>query len=683
MAQIELSERHVVGDAQDAISQSDQDLILKFNSRKIEAAGETLSRLVSNRAQSTPTRIAVDSWDMSLSFAALDDLSTRLSRHLRDTIDCEQKPIMTVFKKSALAVVVLLAILKSGNHYVPADPSHPRSRVQAMKEHAGCIAILTSQECEQAVFGVDGSPPLVVTFDMICALPNTKETVEDASQLESPCVVLFTSGSTGTPKGVLLSHKALSTSLSDHGKKIGVSTASRVLSFASFAFDAHLWDTWTCLIYGGTICIPNEKDRMDDLQSFITRSNVNIALLVPAVAESLEPTGLDNLQMLIVGGEAVTTHQLGRWAGTGIRVINAYGPTECSVMSTLNLDLKASDPTDLGQPVGGQCWIVDPDNYNILLPCGTEGELVVTGEHLARRYIADDEKTTAAFVFPQWPSWAPQGQRAYRTGDLAIFDAQGTLRIRGRKDRQIKLHGLRIERTELEHLIATCELHDSVPVVEKVSGAWGDRLICFIVPRGIKAPFFALLVHAQELDLLEATIRSRLQDTVPSGWIPGHFVFVTQIPLNTSDKVDRARLVRAYEEGLASEPRKNFGMATPSSESASSTHTPNISHAPKEMRPAEEVDVMSWRVREVWARVLGVNANQMSENADFLRLGGSSLHAIKVVSAMRAQGLVVSTAQILGKATVRELAICCLSDSQAQTQVGASEYEDPLPFSLL
>jgi amino acid adenylation domain-containing protein len=682
MAQTKLTKRNVAGDTQNAISKSDQDVILKFNSREIEAGDETISRLVSKRTQSTPTRVAVDSWDWSLSFADLDDLSTRLSRHLRDTFGCEQKPIMTVFKKSALAVVVLLAILKSGNHYAPADPSHPRSRIQAMKEHAGCIAILTSRECEQAVAGVDGSSPQVVTFDMIYALPSTEETVEDASQLESPCVILFTSGSTGTPKGVLLSHKALSTSLSDHGNKIGVSNASRVLSFASFAFDAHLWDTWTCLIYGGTICIPNENDRMDDLQGFMTRSNINVALLVPAVSESLEPTGLSNLQTLIVGGEAITAHQLERWANTGIRVINAYGPTECSVISTLNLNLKVSDPTDLGQPVGGQCWIVDPDDYNILLPCGTEGELVVSGEHLAQRYIADEEKTTTAFVFPQWPSWAPQGQRAYRTGDLAIFDSHGTLRIRGRKDRQIKLNGLRIERTELEHLIATCELHDSVPVVEKVSGVWGDRLVCFIVPRGIKAPFFALLVHAQELDLLEAKIRSRLQDTVPSGWIPGHFVFVTQIPLNTSDKVDRARLVRAYEEGLASEPRKDSGMATPLSES-SSAHTPNLLHIPKEIHPAEEVDIMSRRIREVWARVLGVNANQMSDNADFLRLGGSSLHAIKAVSAMRAQGLVVSTAQILGKATVRELSICFLASSQAQTQVGASDNDDPLPFSLL
>ena len=677
------NEKHLENDLPNTISERDQTLILGFNSREIKVAEETISRLVSSNALTTPSAIAVDSWDMSLSFATLEDLSTRLSQHLRDTVGCEQKPIMTVFRKSALAVVVLLAILKSGNFYVPADPSHPRSRIQTMEEQAGCLAILTSQDCEQITSSIDGTQPVVITFDMIFALPSADDTVKDASRLGSPCVVLFTSGSTGTPKGVLLSHKAIATSLSDHGQRIGVSTASRMLSFASFAFDAHLWDTWTCLIHGGTVCIPHEKDRMDDLQGFLIRSNVNIALLMPAALEVLEPAGLGALQTLIVGGEAVTTHQLARWADTSIRVVNAYGPTECSVMSTLNLDLKAPDPTDLGQPVGGNCWIVDPDDYNILLPCGAEGELVVTGEHLAQCYIGDDAKTSSAFVHPQWPSWAPQGQRAYRTGDLALLDAQGTLRIRGRKDRQIKLHGLRIERTELEHLIAACELHDSIPVVEKVSGAWGDRLVCFMVPRGMQAPLFALLVHAQELEVLETTVRSRLRETVPSGWIPSHFAFVTKIPLNTSDKVDRARLLRAYEEGFASLLRHDSGIATPSSEEMPSSHAAHISQGQTEERAAGDLDTVGQTIRKVWAQALGMNASQVRDNIDFLRLGGSSLHAIKVVSAMRAQGLVVSTAQILSNATVRDIALSCVSESRSLARVAADNNEDPPPFSLL
>ncbi|KAM0710704.1 hypothetical protein Q7P35_001442 [Cladosporium inversicolor] len=676
--------KHSDDNSPNSVSKSDQAVILQFNSREIKVANESVSQLVSKSARNTPTAIAVDSWDTSLSFAALEDLSTRLSQHFRDTIGSERKPILTIFRKSALAVMVLLAILKSGNHYVPADPSHPGARIQVMKEQAGCVALVTSEECEQVAAGVDGAPAQVITLDFIHGLPSVDDFVKDTSELEGPCVVLFTSGSTGTPKGVLLSHKAVATSLSDHGQRIGLSPASRMLSFASYAFDAHLWDTWSCLIYGGTVCIPNEKERMDDLQGFMTRSRITVGLLMPAALEFLEPAGLSTLQTLIAAGEAVTSHQLARWADTGIRVANGYGPTECSVLSTLKLDLKASDPTDLGQPVGGQCWIVDPTDHNVILPCDTEGELVITGEHLAQHYIADKEKTIASFVHLQWPSWAPQGQRAYRTGDLAVLDSQGILRIRGRKDRQIKLYGLRIERTELEHLIAACEMHDSVPVVEKVSGAWGDRLVCFMVPRGMQAAFFAVLSHVQELEGLEAKIRSRLQETVPSGWVPGHFVFVTQIPLNTSDKVDRVRLVRAYEEGLVSEPRKDSGMATPSSEPTPSFHAPDISQAQKETIPAQDIDNMNQQIREVWARVLGVEANQIGDNIDFLRLGGSSLHAIKVVSAMRSQGLVATTAQILGKATVRDLAMCCLS-SKARPQAceAAGDDEDPLPFSLL
>jgi hypothetical protein len=213
--------------------------------------------------------------------------------------------------------------------------------------------------------------------------------------------------------------------------------------------------------------------------------------------------------------------------------------------------------------------------------------------------------------------------------------------------------------------------------VEKVSGAWGERLVCFMVPRGIRAPFFALLVHAQELDLLEATIRSRLRETLPSGWIPSHFVFVTQVPLNVSDKVDRARLIRAYEEQFAPSLRRDSGMGTPLADEESS------SREQTEIRPARDVNSMSHTIRKIWARVLGMDEGQVGEDVDFLRLGGSSLHAIRVVSAMRAQGLVASTAQILSNATVRELAVCCLSEAQSQARIAACDNEDPPPFSLL
>lgn len=194
----------------------------------------------------------------------------------------------------------------------------------------------------------------------------------------------------------------------------------------------------------------------------------------------------------------------------------------------------------------------------------------------------------------------------------------------------------------------------------------------------------AAFTSAKNWEVVQETIRSRLQETVPSGWIPGHFVFVTQIPLNTSDKVDRARLVRAYEEGLVPMPRKDSGMATPLSEATPSSNAPNFLQAQKETVPAKDIDSTNQQIREVWARVLGIEANQIGDNIDFLRLGGSSLHAIKVVSAMRSQGLVATTAQILSKVTVRDLAVCCLSSkTQLQACGAAGDDEDPLPFSLL
>lgn len=232
---------------------------------------------------------------------------------------------------------------------------------------------------------------------------------------------------------------------------------------------------------GGTICIPTNDERMSDLQGFVNRARISIGLLPPAALEFLEPGGLRTIQLLGLGGEATNANQLQRWKECGTRFANCYGPTECCVMSTINTHLTSADPSDIGKPVGGSCWVCDPNDTSRLLPCGLEGELVVTGANVAEGYLDEPEKTAKAFVTPTWPEWAPQHVRAYRTGDLAVLDRAGTLRIRGRIDRQIKFYGQRIERTELEQAIASCGLHNptSLPVIEKIESCGRQQLVCF------------------------------------------------------------------------------------------------------------------------------------------------------------------------------------------------------------
>ena len=653
------------------VSAHDKKVMLEFNSREVPTATRTISHIVSESYLRHPEKIAVASWDKNLSYKTLENLSQALAAHLRQNIGTQPTPILTVFGKSALAVVVLLAVIKSGHYYVPMDPSHPFARKKTVFEQARCQTVLTSAEAEQTCVGLESPSTVTITWDFLKQLPCFDDDNIDRSSIDGIGVVLFTSGSTGKPKGAVLTHRAISTSLLDHGAFIGVDASSRMLSFASYAFDAHLWDTWTCLMYGGTVCIPNDNERTNDLQGYINRAQVTIGMLMPAALEYLEPGAMPSLKKLGVGGDAVTMSHLLPWENSNTQVFEVYGPTECSVFSSLNMQLSSDDPSDIGKPVGGGLWITDPANVNRLLPCGTEGELVITGHHVADGYLDDVVKTEAAFVTPAWPDWVPGPRRVYRTGDLAVLDSSGKLRIRGRMDRQIKINGLRIERGELEHHVASCELHASLPIVEKIEVTPGKhQLACFFVPRGISAPFCAILPPNEALAKIEDTVRERLAGEVPASWVPNVFVFLTQMPLNTSDKIDRQHLLRIFKEsGMPSPPQ-----AVAPHETSNSDERMNIPDTAGETK-----DVL----RTAWSQVLGIDPAQISDDAHFLRLGGSSMDAIKLVANLRKQSIDINTTQVLTHPILSDQASLHGQKKVISVEPEQDRARTPEPFELL
>jgi amino acid adenylation domain-containing protein len=655
------------------ISASDRKTMLEFNSRVIPVATQTISQLVSDSCVRRPEALAVASWDRDLTYKALDDLSLALAAHLRKTVGTQPTAILTVFSKSALGVVVLLAVLRSGHYYVPVDPSHPLSRRKTVYEIAGCRAILSSSKSEQDCEVSDPALDMAVTWEFLQDLPSPDDGISDASNIDGRCVVLFTSGSTGKPKGVLLKHRAVSTSLQDHGAYIGVDSSSHMLSFASYAFDAHLWDTWTCLIFGGTVCIPTDSERMNDLQGFINRARVTVGLLMPAALQYLEPDAMPHFKTLGVGGEAITKSHLGPWIASSTKVVEMYGPTECCVYSSVNMQLSPDDPSDIGKPVGGCLWITDPADVNRLMPCGSEGELVITGEHLADGYLGDVTKTEASFVTPTWPDWVPGHRRAYRTGDLAVLDSAGTLRIRGRMDRQIKISGLRIERAELEHHITSCGMHASSPVVEKVETTPGNyRLVCFLVPNGINAPFCAILPSNDELTKIELAIWEHLAREVPAGWIPSTFVFLTKMPLNMSDKIDRQHLLRLYKDS----------NITPSHQPQASPPNDKLEAHVKESGSTATSKTKAL-IREAWSQVLGVDAPHISDDSNFIRLGGSSINAIKLVAVLRKKTVDITTTQVLANPVLLEQVKIVQSNQAKGIEPRRMRSRTPEPFELL
>lgn len=241
-------------------------------------------------------------------------------------------------------------------------------------------------------------------------------------------------------------------------------------------------------------------------------------------------------------------------------------------------------------------------------------------------------------------------------------------------DRQIKLNGLRIEGGELEHHIASCELHASLPIVEKVETAPGKhQLACFFVPRGTSAPSCAILPPNEALAKIEDTIREKLAREVPAGWMPNTFVFQTQMPLNTSDKIDRQHLLRLFKES-ASPP------SPPQPSTSLQAKTPNQRmHLSMSDATGETIDVL----RGAWSQVLRIDHTRISDNAHFLRLGGSSMDAIRLVANLRKQSVDINTTQVLTHPILSEQASLLNQKEISSIKHEQARARTPEPFELL
>ncbi|KAJ5670061.1 acetyl-CoA synthetase-like protein [Penicillium maclennaniae] len=232
-----------------------------------------------------------------------------------------------------------------------------------------------------------------------------------------------------------------------------------ILQFASFSFDASICELFAPLVAGGTVCIPSEEERIEDLEGVMQRLSVTDASLTPAIAASLRPEALPTLKHLYIGGEAPTAAIVSTWADK-VRLSNICGLTEGGVWDTVDLNLQPTDnPKTIGRGIGSICWIVDPDNIHRLQPIGVEGEVLLQSPYLAHKFLDDTAQNNKAFLsLPESFSTltGPFPARCYRTGDLARWQPDGKMIFTGRRAGFVKIRGLRVELGEIENAIRDC-----------------------------------------------------------------------------------------------------------------------------------------------------------------------------------------------------------------------------------
>ncbi|WP_454198456.1 non-ribosomal peptide synthase/polyketide synthase [Nocardia sp. Marseille-Q1738] len=557
----------------------------------------TLPQLMTTAVEVNPSGTAVIFADATstlatLSYAELDERSTRLARLLIDRGVGPEDLVAVGIPRSIDSVVAVWAVAKTGAGFVPVDPNYPADRVEHMIVDSGAVFGL-------AVDGVRADLPDRVEWLSIdtaeCArrleeFPADPVTYTDRVRplrAEHPAYVIYTSGSTGKPKGVVVTQAGLASFCAEQRDRYRVTSASRTLHFASPSFDASVLEL--LLAVGGAATMVVASPTVfggEEFACLVRREGVTHAFVTPAALASVDPAGLDELRVVVAGGEACPAELVRRWVlpvsgGRTREFFNGYGPTETTIMTNISAPLVPGEPVTIGAPIRAVTEYV-LDERLVPVPSGVVGELYITGAQLARGYHERRGLTASRFVANPFDA---NGSRLYRTGDLVRWTPNGELEYLGRNDFQVKIRGFRIELGEIDAVLAA---HESVDFAVTV-GHELDSGVTILVSYVHAAP--GMVADAAEL----AAFAER---SLPAHMVPTVVMVLEKIPLTPVGKLDRAALPV---------PRLQT----------------KVFRAP--VGPLEEL------VAEVFAELLGPGA-PVGADDDFFELGGNSLIATQVAA---------------------------------------------------
>lgn len=537
----------------------------------------------------------------SMTYRQLNERSNQIAHMLLENGLKKGDYVALVMERSKETVVSLLGILKAGGVYVPIDPSYPKERCYYLLDDTGAPFILTKSEYKSylsELLQMDTHSRSIFQVDLI-EEPYSKEDIDNVSSPSDIAYIIYTSGSTGKPKGTMLRHHSVVNLIRDH-QRIYQTTEKDVFSqFISYSFDPSIAETFTALFSGARLHMLTSIERVsiEAFAEMIRREKITSATVPNAFFNQLatylpvEMKGsLSSLKYLSVGGEALMTSTVQKWQGkfgVNTEIVNVYGPTECTVLSSYYKvkgkikDDKSSIP--IGKPVANyEMYILN--NEGMLCPVNEPGELYIAGVGLAAGYLNQPEKTAEAFVphlFPDDPE-----KLMYRTGDLVRLLPSGVIEFVGRKDTQVKVRGFRIEIGEIETVLAAHpNIHQAVILAKKMNDGNNSLFAYYTVSSGSQ-------IEQEE-------IRKYMGQILPEYMVPERFIEMEQMPLSPTGKIDRKQLA---ELEILLSPTNNYEG------------------------PENE---MQQRLALAWQDVLGIERVGIRDN--FFHIGGHSLKILEIL----------------------------------------------------
>ncbi|MEM7587967.1 MAG: amino acid adenylation domain-containing protein, partial [Acidobacteriota bacterium] len=561
-----------------------------------------------------------------VTYRELDRRSNRLARRLRALGVGAEVPVGVCLERSVQLVVGMLAILRAGGVYVPLEPETPEERLRTIARDAGLRWLLVN----------DASPIGSEVPALDLRSPDLEQPELDSQRLELQvdpqqlAYIIYTSGSTGRPNGVGVSHGAIAGHMGSVRSLYRTSVEDRVLQFTSANFDPAIEQTLNALTGGASLVLrgpdlwSRERLAEDSLNFGLSVFNFAPPVWRPLAGDWIAASG-SQARLLILGADVLRADLVGElWRG--LRVINAYGPTEAVITSVLFEVDDRGGRLPIGRPVGQRTARV-LDRKGRLSPLGSAGELTHGGGQLARGYVGQPGLTAQRFIPDAFSR--RYGSRCYRTGDRVRHLADGNLDFLGRSDQQVKIRGFRVEPSEIEARLL--EMPTVQHAVVDVRGSGGERrLVAYLVTDGE-------LPSAAEL---RRFVAARLSEYM----VPSAFVGLDELPRLASGKVDRV------------------GLPDPEPQVASRGEAPS--------GRAEEI------LADIWCEVFRLE--KVGRDQSFFDLGGDSVLSIQVVSMAAARGLSLEPRQFFEHPTLAELASVAGEAERIEAEQGAVTGRVPL-----
>lgn len=551
-----------------------------FNPEPMEYdAHETIVSLFRKAAVQYPEHKALVFNEEVITYREADELTERIAQYLASQEIGRGDVVSILIPRSTYMATASLGVLKTAACYQPLDPTYPDERLNFMMKDAQAKFLITTHELRNRMNEYNGP---VLYLEDIGSLPDSHQQLSDPLPSD-PFTLLYTSGTTGLPKGCQVLHSNLMAYCMWFLNFYKFTADSCGGAYASYGFDANMQDMYPPLTIGGTCCIVGEDIRLNliELNKYLTENHVSHLFITTQVGRqfAIEYPTHPTLRHLTVGGETLVPFN----PPTNYQMYNGYGPTECTICSTIFPIKVYEDNIPIGRPTSVRVYVVDRWGHRV--PIGALGELRISGAQVSNGYLNRPEQTSKVFIENPFSREAPY-QRMYCTGDIARYKLDGNLEYIGRRDKQVKIRGFRVELSEVES------------VIRNYPGIKDATVAAFDDPNGGK--FIAAYVVADE-NINIKSLHAFIREQKPPYMVPATTMQIEKIPLNQNMKVNRRAL-----------PTPEFKV-----EEEEAQRTPNI-------------------LEDQLQKIIGeiVHVEKVPFNTDLSSLGLTSISSIKLSTAI-------------------------------------------------